>query len=158
MWDSGLDGDLSYDFVIGKKKLTDIGDITFEDKSFWFNGKKHSITISGELPEGVEVSYIGNDESDLGKFTVTAVFVSSNPNYDVSDPMTAVMNIRLNWIPILILIVIALAIIITAIVIVERMMKKEKEGQTPSGGGGGGDPQTPSNAAESAGEEGSNND
>ena len=158
VWDSGLDGDLSYDFVIGKKKLTDIGDITFEDKSFWFNGKKHSITISGELPEGVEVSYIGNDESDLGKFTVTAVFVSSNPNYDVSDPMTAVMNIRLNWIPILILIVIALAIIITAIVIVERMMKKEKEGQTPSGGGGGGDPQTPSNAAESAGEEGSNND
>ncbi len=159
VWDSGLDGDLSYDFVIGKKKLTDIGDITFEDKSFWFNGKKHSITISGELPEGVEVSYIGNDESDLGKFTVTAVFISVNQNYDVSDPMTAVMHIRLNWIPILILILIAFGIFVAAIVIVEKMLKKEKEGQSPPPSDGGGEaPQEASDAQESAGEEGSNND
>ena len=158
VWDSGLGEPLSFDFVIEKKKLTDIGTITFEDKQFWFNGKKHSIAISGELPEGVTVVYQNNDESDLGKYIVTATFVSENSNYDVSDPMTAVMLIRLNWIPIVILIIIALLIIVAAIVIVEKMMKKEKQGDNPpNGGDGGGTPQA-SDEGENTVEEGSNND
>jgi len=156
VWDSGLTVDLSFDFVIEKKKLTDIGSITFEDKRFWFNGKKHSIYIDGELPEGVEVVYVGNDESDLGRFTVTAIFVSTNPNYDVSEPMTAVMNIRLNWIPIVILIVIALLILVVAIVLVEKMLKKQKQnGGTPPPNGEGAEAP---NEQEKAAEEGSNND
>ena len=42
------------------------------------------------------MGYKGNGESDLGKFTVTATFVSANENYDASTPLTAVMHIRLN--------------------------------------------------------------
>ncbi len=158
VWDSGLTGDLTFDFVIEKKKLTDIGAITFEDGEFWFNGKKHSIFISGDLPEGIEVKYIGNEESDLGKFVVTAVFVSTNPNYDVSEPMTAVMHIRLNWVPILILIIIALLLLIATLVIVEKMLKKEKQGQTPPDGGSGGGGTPPTQGAGNTAEEGSNND
>ena len=127
VWDSGLDGDLTYDFVIGKKKLSDIGAITFEDKSFWFNGKKHSIAISGDLPEGVTVEYEGNEESDFGKYTVKAIFVSSNPNYDASEPMTAVMTIRLNWIPLAVLGGVVLVILVMLVVFVEKMLKKEKK-------------------------------
>ena len=143
-------------FTIHKKKLTDVGNITFEDGEFWFNGKPHSIYINGDLPEGVTVEYVGNEESDLGKFTVTAVFVSENPNYDVSDPMTAVMHIRLNWIPILILIVVALLLLIIVIVIVEKLLKAKRQGK-PQDGAGGGDPNA-ANSENSASEEGSNND
>ena len=155
IWDSGLIGDLSFDFVIEKKKLADLGGITFEDKNFWFNGKRHSIEISGELPEGVEVVYDGNDESELGRFTVTAIFKSVNPNYDVSEPMTAVMRIRLNWIPILILIIIALAIIVVVIVIVEKLLKKERKGENPPPNAGGGGSE---NEQQNGTEEGTNND
>ena len=140
-------------FTIHKKKLTDIGIISFEDAEFWFNGKEHSIYIDGILPEGVTVEYIGNEQSDLGKFTVTAVFVSSNPNYDVSDPLTAEMHIRLNWIPILILIIVTLLLLIIVIVIVEKLLKKLKQGGNPppkDGSDGGQDAQ--------GNEEGSNND
>ncbi len=146
VWDSGLGDALTFDFVIEKKKLADVEGIKFENKKFWFNGKKHCIAVSGELPEGVEVVYQGNGESDLGKFLVTATFVSTNPNYDVSEPLTAVMQIRLNWIPIVILTVIVLAILIIVIVVVEKLLKKLK-----SGGGG------PSDKQEKA-EEGSDND
>ena len=131
VWDSGLGDALSYDFSIEKKKLTELEGITFRNKSFWFNGKKHSIKISGELPEGVDVVYSGNGESDLGKFVVTATFVVSNENYDASEPLTAVMKIRLNWVPIVILIVIVLLLLILVIVIVERMLRKLKKDGTP---------------------------
>lgn len=147
VWDSGLGDALTFDFVIEKKKLSDVEGIKFEDKKFWFNGKKHCIAVSGELPEGVEVVYQGNGESDLGKFLVTATFVSVNPNYDASEPLTAVMQIRLNWIPIVALTVIVLAILIIVIVVVEKLLKKLK-----NGGGGG-----PSDKQEKA-EEGSENE
>ena len=145
-------------FRINKKTLADVGNITFEDKRFWFDGKKHSIEINGELPEGVTVEYIGNEEWDLGKFTVTAVFVSSNPNIDVSEPMTAVMHIRLNWIPILILIIVALLLIIAVIIIVEKMLKRRKEEENPPDENPDGDDSNAANAEENANEEGSNND
>ena len=127
IWDTGRGDDLTYKFVIQKKKITEVEGIKFEGKKFWFNGKKHSIYISGELPEGITVEYKGNDEYELGKFTVTAVFKAENENYDVSEPMTARMHIRLNWVPILILIIVALAILIVVIVLVEKLMKKAKD-------------------------------
>ena len=161
VWDSGLSEDLTFDFIVEKKKLTDIGNITFKNKKFWFDGKKHSIKISGDLPEGIEVVYKGNRESDLGKFTVTATFISSNPNYDVSEPMTAVMHIRLNWIPIVVLIVLALGIIVVVIIIVEKLLKKEKEAEkTPpnDGDGGGANADASQNGEENASEEGTSNE
>ena len=152
VWDSGRDEALSFDFVIEKKKLRDIPGIEFKNKSFWFNGKRHSIYITGELPEGVEVIYSGNNEYDLGKFTVTATFTVSNENYDVSEPMTAVMSIRLNWIPIVILIVIVLVILIVVLVIVEKLLKKLKKGEAPPPEEKGSDDE------EAAAKEGANND
>ena len=132
VWDSGLDTPLSFDFVIAKKKLADVSGITFEDKSFWFTGKHRSISVTGELPEGITVDYVGNHQTDLGRYEVKAVFHSTDPNYDVSEPMIAYMTIRLNWIPIVILMAIVFTIFIVAIVIVEKLLKKLKKSQTPS--------------------------
>ena len=149
VWDSGLDSPLTYDFVIEKKKLSDVGQITFEDKSFWFTGKRRSIEVSGDLPEGVTVDYVGNDQADLGKYEVKAVFHSANPNYDVSEPMIAYMTIRMNWTPIVILIAVVFAILVTAIVLVERLLKKLKQGPPPEQPNG-------QNGGDKAKEEGNN--
>ena len=149
VWDSGLDTPLTFDFVIEKKSLSDLGQITFEDKSFWFTGKRRSILISGELPEGITVDYVGNDQFDLGKYEVKAVFHSENQNYDVSEPMIAYMTIRMNWTPIVILIAGVFAILVTAIVLVERLLKKLKQGPPPEQPNG-------QNGGDKAKEEGNN--
>ena len=47
--------------------------IVFEGDTFEYDGKKHSIYIDKSLiPEGVTVTYSGNDKSSSGKYTVTA--------------------------------------------------------------------------------------
>ncbi len=151
--DGGYEGvEKVISFTIAKKKIGDIQGLEFKNKSFWFNGKRHSIYVSGDLPDGVQVTYSGNREWDLGRFVVTAYFTVSNENYDVSEPMTAVMSIRLNWIPILILIVIVLVILILVIVIVEKLLKKVKKNDNPPPDENGSDDQ------KDGAEEGSSND
>ena len=138
-------------FTIGKKSVSDLG-VKFEDKKFWFNGKKHCITVSGELPEGVEVVYIGNCASDIGKYVVTAVFTSTNPNFDASVTMTAMMTIRLNWVPIIILIVLVFCILVALIIGVEKVLKSLKKGGSSQKNKDG------SSNEEDSEKEGSNND
>ena len=46
--------------------------ITFNDQTYEYDGKSHSLAISGELPTGVTVSYSGNGKTDSGTYTVTA--------------------------------------------------------------------------------------
>ena len=52
----------------------DISGIKLEDKEVYYNGEKHSLEITGALPEGVTVSYEGNGVSDVGVYTVVAKF------------------------------------------------------------------------------------
>ena len=133
IWESGLSEPINYDFVIEKKKLNEVPGIAFEDRTFHFNGKRHWVEIEGALPEGVKVVYQGNGEYEIGKYIVMANFVVSNPNYEASEPMTAVMRIRLNWIPLVILGAIVLAILIAVIVIVEKILKKLKDQENQNG-------------------------
>ena len=51
--------------ITGKK----ITGITLEDATFPYDGKSHSLTISGELPNGVSVTYTNN--TDVGTATIT---------------------------------------------------------------------------------------
>ena len=46
--------------------------VTFEDKEFQYDGKSHSLAISGELPIGVSVTYSNNGKTNSGSYTVTA--------------------------------------------------------------------------------------
>ncbi|MBR2930068.1 MAG: leucine-rich repeat domain-containing protein [Clostridia bacterium] len=52
----------------------DLSGISFEGKTVTYNGEVHSLAISGTLPEGVTVEYVGNDKSDAGTHIVEAKF------------------------------------------------------------------------------------
>ena len=54
--------------IVGKT----ITGVTFSDGTFEYDGNKHSIFVSGELPEGVSVSYSGNNQTNAGTYQVTA--------------------------------------------------------------------------------------
>lgn len=73
------------------RKLID--NISFENKTFEYDGKIHSIGITGELPMGVNVNYEGNGRSDVGEYEVTANFNDTTGNYAISN-MTAIMTIE----------------------------------------------------------------
>lgn len=50
-----------------------IKDVVMEDLTVDYDGQKHSITATN-VPEGVEVTYKGNDVSNPGEYTITATF------------------------------------------------------------------------------------
>ncbi len=83
------------DKIVLKATLTitkaryDMSGITLNSQSFIYDGQNKSIEISGTLPEGVSVSYEGNDKNSLGSHTVTAKFTSSNNNYEEIPNMVA---------------------------------------------------------------------
>lgn len=54
--------------IVGKE----ITGVTFDDQTFEYDGKSHSIEISGELPEGVSVNYSNNSKTDAGSYEVSA--------------------------------------------------------------------------------------
>ncbi|HBK01439.1 MAG TPA: hypothetical protein DDY77_00200 [Clostridiales bacterium] len=53
----------------------DMGDVKFESKSFLYDGKAHSLTVSGTLPAGVTVEYSENNSlTEIGTQTIMATF------------------------------------------------------------------------------------
>ena len=77
----------------------DMSGVKFEAKELVYDGKAHSISISGSLPEGVsKPTYTINGKAgvgvtDVGEYTVTASFVGTNPNYDSIPDMVATLKI-----------------------------------------------------------------
>ncbi len=76
------------------KATYDMSAITFENKTFKYDGTEKSIEIAGELPNGVTVVYSGNGQSAVGFHTVTATFTGDSHNYNAITPMTAVITIN----------------------------------------------------------------
>ena len=75
--------------MIKKAKL----DITFDDKTFSYDGEEHSIYINEELPSGVNVSYTNNNQIKEGIYYVTASFNDTTGNYEVPNDMTRELKI-----------------------------------------------------------------
>ena len=77
----------------------DMSQVKLEPKEVIYDGKPHSIEISGDLPEGVDAPtyYInGNKTSsaiDADTYTVTAVFANSDPNYEAIPNMETTLKI-----------------------------------------------------------------
>ena len=75
------------------KGIIDTSKFVFEDKEFQQDGTPKSLELIGDLPYGVTVEYINNNQTLDGVYTVTAHFVyDKNLYYDVAD-MTAKMTI-----------------------------------------------------------------
>lgn len=85
----------------GAKELTfkinkatyDMSKVKFENLTVTYDGKSHKITATG-LPTGVNVTYKNNDKTNVGTYTVTAVFTGDTTNYNTVADKTATLKIN----------------------------------------------------------------
>ena len=70
---------LSATLTIARADL-DENAFVFEGDVVSYDGEAHSLQVTGELPEGVTVSYTGNGQTEAGSYTVTAVLSGKNYN------------------------------------------------------------------------------
>ena len=76
------------------KNIINMSGISFEGKSFEYDGEAKSLAISGTLPTGVSVEYIGNEQIAAGEYTVIARFtVADTEHYEAIPDMTAKLSI-----------------------------------------------------------------
>ncbi len=79
------------------KKKYDMAGVTFEDKTYTYDGAPHSLVIAGTLPAGVTVTYFGNGHIDVGVYEVLATFTIADPaHYKVPVELTATLTIEDN--------------------------------------------------------------
>lgn len=67
---------------------------SLNDIEYIYDGEIKSLSINGELPEGVSVTYKGNNQVNAGKYTVCASFSSINDNDLQIEDLTATLNIK----------------------------------------------------------------
>mgnify|MGYP003293130871 CR=1 FL=1 len=82
--------DLTATLTIVKAKFVDV---SLVDETFINDGKTHSLKIKGTLPEGMNVEYTNNEQSEDGTYKVTAHFTGENKNYILPDDLEANLNI-----------------------------------------------------------------
>lgn len=84
----------SVDLVI-RKATIDMSGVTFEDVTVPFDNAEHQITISGELPEGVSVTYVTNKRTNAGSVAAKAKFTYiDTTNYNAIPEMIATLTIE----------------------------------------------------------------
>lgn len=77
------------------KATYDMSQVVFADKSVAYDGNAHSLEATN-LPDGVTVTYIGNNQTNVGTYTVLAVFSGDSANYNPIPNMTATLSITQN--------------------------------------------------------------
>ncbi len=92
-WADGTTDDITFLFRIAKADY-DMSGVTFPGKTVGYDGEEHSISIEGELPEGVRASYEGNGKTDVGDYRVTVSFTGDTENYHPIPSMHATLSIR----------------------------------------------------------------
>ena len=70
-----------------------IGGVTFSDSEFVYDGEEKSISVSGELPRGITVEYVGNGAVNAGEYEVVAKFYK-NGEYIADSDLCAKMVIK----------------------------------------------------------------
>lgn len=85
---------LNAKLVIIKAKINADG-IMFQGSTFRYDGEPHSLSITGDLPSGVSVTYIGNGQTDVGEYVITAKF-DTGKNYEAINDKTATLKILAN--------------------------------------------------------------
>ena len=75
-----------------EKAATDLSGISFESAVVLYDGKAHSLAITGTLPDYATVSYVGNGQIAPGTYKVLAVFNVGKNHESVAD-MEATLTI-----------------------------------------------------------------
>lgn len=71
----------------------DLSTFTFEDKTVVYDGKSHTITITGTRPYGLQINYSG-EGTNAGTYDITASFIVQSQNYEPVDDIVAVLTIE----------------------------------------------------------------
>ena len=77
-----------------EKATYDMAGVTFEDLTTTYDGAEKSVLLSGELPQGLTVTYQNNAATDAGTYEATASFAGDEQNFHPVDSMTAVLTIE----------------------------------------------------------------
>ena len=77
-----------------KISASDLTGISFIDGEFIYDGQPKYIYITGELPEGVTVTYKNNGKINANSYIVTAEFICTNGNYNNLPDVTATLTIN----------------------------------------------------------------
>lgn len=56
----------------------DLSGVRFEDASVSYDGNKHELTVSTDLPSGVNVRYLNNTRTEVGKVEAVAIFTDAS--------------------------------------------------------------------------------
>jgi len=96
-----IEGKDYVDFTIAKANY-DISSLKLSDKKVAFNFKNHFINLEGDLPEGLTAVYSINGNDGNGTFApskhiVKVTFIGDYENYNYIEPLTAVLNISMTW-------------------------------------------------------------
>jgi len=76
-----------------EKATYNMSEVFLTSKAFVYDGQYHKLEVSGLLPNGVSVSYIGNEQKDVGEYVCTAIFVGDLQNYYEMEDLTATLTI-----------------------------------------------------------------
>ncbi len=76
----------------GEKLDYDMSGVSFNDVVVSYDGTEHELVISGELPDGVSVSYSNNKLTAAGSLVVTATFTGDDKHNPI-EPMTATLKV-----------------------------------------------------------------
>lgn len=71
----------------------DSSTLKFTGRTFVYDGKTKAIGITGSLPDGIMVEYEGNDQTEVGTYTVTAKFYEDGAYLEGED-LTATITIN----------------------------------------------------------------
>ncbi|MBO5669459.1 MAG: hypothetical protein J6R75_03735, partial [Candidatus Methanomethylophilaceae archaeon] len=74
------------------KATHDMSKVSFDDRTYTYDGTFRSIEIEGDLPAGIIVEY-SSAMKDAGTYDMQVRFTPENPNYNDIAPMTAKMTI-----------------------------------------------------------------
>ena len=92
-------GNANYNAIANKtatltinKATYDMSGVVFADKTVTYDGNAFSIEATN-LPSGVTVAYENNGKTDVGEYTITAIF-TGNANYNAIANKTATLTIN----------------------------------------------------------------
>ncbi len=80
--------------VTVNKATYNMSGVTFNGDTVTYDGKKHSLEISGKLPSEVTVTYTNNGKTESGVYTVIAKFSGDSANYNAIPDKSATLTIK----------------------------------------------------------------
>lgn len=70
----------------------DLASVSFASRKVTYDGAEHSLDLVGKLPDGLEVSYVGNPQTLAGEYEIIARF-TVDANHNPVDDMTATLSV-----------------------------------------------------------------